>query len=487
MSNHKSVNMRKFLIAALTFATTLGVSAADPGFYNPDDVNDADWYDWTDWTTAHIAYGSFHGGFEEDGVQLQKRVARDASVTKYQVKIMGYFTHWDLIFEYDPENQEFSFPVQYFGVDSYYYDGAKLLISGYKEYWGEEDPYSSFDEEEGIINLYSVCYYEGLEKGQEYAKGVDVLKLDGYTKYDVDILTDECVYTYDHKVKFEFTQHPHGVCYELLQGLATESKIDLVATEKKNPLDASAEVEFTLSEGLNTIVVISYDKQETRYVSLKEIYCMPSDDDNWKHLGTGRFTEDAITGLGSDMVVSTYDVEIDESLTRPGYYRMVNPYDDFVAGVSDMSIHESHTHYIYFDASEPSQVMLKQGITGVTHPRLGMMYLTSKAYEGMMAGQLKVEYASYFGVLEDGKITFPKEAIGVKLPSYYDGIYWVNNTGKFSIELPAGAGVEEVAVEDNAAPAEYYNLQGIKVTNPENGKLYIRRCAGKTDKVVYHD
>lgn len=44
-----------------------------------------------------------------------------------------------------------------------------------------------------------------------------------------------------------------------------------------------------------------------------------------------------------------------------------------------------------------------------------------------------------------------------------------------------GAGVSEVIVDENA-PVEYFNLQGMRVANPENG-LYIVRQGSKTTKV----
>lgn len=40
-----------------------------------------------------------------------------------------------------------------------------------------------------------------------------------------------------------------------------------------------------------------------------------------------------------------------------------------------------------------------------------------------------------------------------------------------------------IANEDNDSPIEYYNLQGVKVTNPSNG-VYIRRQGSKTTKVM---
>ena len=43
-------------------------------------------------------------------------------------------------------------------------------------------------------------------------------------------------------------------------------------------------------------------------------------------------------------------------------------------------------------------------------------------------------------------------------------------------------GVEDVTVDENA-PVEYYNLQGVRVDNPENG-IYIRRQGSKVSKVL---
>lgn len=44
-------------------------------------------------------------------------------------------------------------------------------------------------------------------------------------------------------------------------------------------------------------------------------------------------------------------------------------------------------------------------------------------------------------------------------------------------------GVEDVMAEDADAPVEWFNLQGIRVANPENG-IYIRRQGSKVEKVV---
>ncbi len=47
----------------------------------------------------------------------------------------------------------------------------------------------------------------------------------------------------------------------------------------------------------------------------------------------------------------------------------------------------------------------------------------------------------------------------------------------------AKSAIEVVEVEDTEAPVEYYNLQGMKVTNPENG-IFIKKQGKKVTKVV---
>lgn len=51
-----------------------------------------------------------------------------------------------------------------------------------------------------------------------------------------------------------------------------------------------------------------------------------------------------------------------------------------------------------------------------------------------------------------------------------------------NVNDPVVTGVEDVTVDENA-PVEYYNLQGVRVANPENG-IYIRRQGSKVSKVL---
>ena len=69
------------------------------------------------------------------------------------------------------------------------------------------------------------------------------------------------------------------------------------------------------------------------------------------------------------------------------------------------------------------------------------------------------------------------------IPDYNNGTakgtYFTRN-GSIDIEGPTG--IESVGYDSNA-PVEYFNLQGVKVENPESG-LYIRRQGNKVEKII---
>lgn len=51
-------------------------------------------------------------------------------------------------------------------------------------------------------------------------------------------------------------------------------------------------------------------------------------------------------------------------------------------------------------------------------------------------------------------------------------------------KLSESAGVEDVAADNNDAPVEYFNLQGIRVDKPEAGSVVIRRQGSEVSKII---
>lgn len=72
-------------------------------------------------------------------------------------------------------------------------------------------------------------------------------------------------------------------------------------------------------------------------------------------------------------------------------------------------------------------------------------------------------------VNEDGSVNIFQFNPGVRIAMY-----------KF---VPDASGVNAIDVDNSNAPIEYYNLQGIKVANPENG-LFIKKQGSNVEKVV---
>lgn len=80
------------------------------------------------------------------------------------------------------------------------------------------------------------------------------------------------------------------------------------------------------------------------------------------------------------------------------------------------------------------------------------------------------------GTADATKFTLPDDVQSYMLKPNAD------NTG-LMLDTKVQNGVEDVMAEDADAPVEWFNLQGIRVANPENG-IYIRRQGNKVEKVV---
>ena len=60
--------------------------------------------------------------------------------------------------------------------------------------------------------------------------------------------------------------------------------------------------------------------------------------------------------------------------------------------------------------------------------------------------------------------------------------YYLDNI-KISYKKNGTSGIDDITVNEENAPVEYYNLQGVRVENPENG-IFIRRQGNNITKCV---
>jgi hypothetical protein len=63
--------------------------------------------------------------------------------------------------------------------------------------------------------------------------------------------------------------------------------------------------------------------------------------------------------------------------------------------------------------------------------------------------------------------------------------FYASNDGRyFQINLNEESAVSDITVDETSdAPVEYYNLQGVRVANPQGG-LFIKRQGNKASKVI---
>lgn len=142
----------------------------------------------------------------------------------------------------------------------------------------------------------------------------------------------------------------------------------------------------------------------------------------------GILFDDFLSGLYGQPAGNGAPVVIEESGSRPGYYRLVNPFKEenaivFIGGIpSDMSFAPGDT-YLEVDARDPNNVFIPYQNVGVSIEGWGDVYI------GMTTNT-----PGTLGVLKDGIITFPANCMGVFQAS--GSGYYANTSGLFRIVLP---------------------------------------------------
>lgn len=166
-----------------------------------------------------------------------------------------------------------------------------------------------------------------------------------------------------------------------------------------------------------------------------------SSDGEWKSLGIGKYRDDLITGL---YIINNYEFEVEvlESTSLPGLYRVVSPYKNYPISPAKF---EGDT-YLEIDASNPEKVFFDKYDTGMDWG-YGNIFINSIAgYEYFYNGggaALDLAYQNgYCGTLDkDGIITFPKGALLINEDGS-DLYQQTNFNGKFRLMLPGAPNLD---------------------------------------------
>lgn len=228
--------------------------------------------------------------------------------------------------------------------------------------------------------------------------------------------------------------------------------------------------------------------------------------DGWSTLGNATMTEGFISALlPNDFPTESYQVEVQRNIANPGLYRIVDPYNPW-SHAANYTVKHDHSHYIYFNAEAHDNVYIMESALGLDLANFGEAGIGSGYYD--MLRQYGPELLEWIGVTSGGSITdnvlsFDNTAdikvyflglndwfnTNLKInPDYNaetDGYYDQYLAGDFKLDMTGLdlSGIADITADDAAAPAQYFNLQGIRVQHPEAGNVYICRRGTKTQKI----
>lgn len=256
--------------------------------------------------------------------------------------------------------------------------------------------------------------------------------------------------------------------------------------------------------GVYTLGAVAYDENENVLSSATcTVYNMPTESWNWTTLGNATVSEDFLretftmnldnAGIAHDGPAE-YEVEIQESNSKPGLYRLVNmygpthPYSQIFEYLNNFPV------YTYIDCSAPDFCYLYNMPTGfiVSGDTSGEILLGCEPSvyfdEGFPYEMIIEEMPEAFGHLKDGTITFTPSQTWLSVPvlKEYLGYDWFSGSmfteSDFTIKLPAGSGVNNV--NEATGVSEYFDLNGHRISTPTEGGVYILRNGSNVKKVI---
>lgn len=215
--------------------------------------------------------------------------------------------------------------------------------------------------------------------------------------------------------------------------------------------------------------------------SANHFFMLDDDNDNWEDYGTATFSEPLYSSLFSDIDAEEITAPVQKHATEDRF-RIVEPYANHsVLSTYDPTAH-NHGHYIHINATDPDKVLIEASpVTGTVLIGFGQGYIWSRA--AATTNAIYVE--QYAGKKEGDVVTFPANSLYFGLSDYESGSPLGIQHDPVAITLTKSSAISSVIADSPAAAAEYYNLQGVRISNPKAGQLLIKRQGDKAEKIVF--
>lgn len=219
----------------------------------------------------------------------------------------------------------------------------------------------------------------------------------------------------------------------------------------------------------------------------------------WGEIRTGKMLDTFFEAGFRDYEAVECDVLIQKNNRVDGVYRIIDPWYRLFG---DAAPAEDAGYYFYFDASNPDCIVVPYQTSYVNTSdgpvyvlSLSALYETTEEFLASedAAGNFKMDtetntinFTGSEVQLTDGSTTFVGPLFFVYPKSANPNSLYVLRPYETPgyIKLPEFNGISNVAVDNNNAKAEYYNIQGVRVNNPVSGQLYIVKKGNEVSKQV---
>lgn len=233
---------------------------------------------------------------------------------------------------------------------------------------------------------------------------------------------------------------------------------------------------------------------------------------DWQDVGNAIFMDGwVLPATGLNQADYQYEVPLQQDAANTNRYRLVDPYKYGPLATYNTS---KETGYIIFDVTDPDHVVFEMANAGFAWSDLGISALYCYNQLGAAIQIYGFTAEEVIDIYPDGTFPYTTFKDGIVTLSYiedfnettgkpynwYDanfgyqgdpngGQIWADGNGQpvnmsARIVFPGADAVETIGAEENAT-AEYFNLQGVRVSNPEKGQILIVRRGGSTGKIVF--
>ena len=248
------------------------------------------------------------------------------------------------------------------------------------------------------------------------------------------------------------------------------------------------------------------------YYTLYEImgverYVYVDDSDEWNDVGMATFMDGWVLplfGIDQSLEENQYEVLLQQNKENENIYRLFEPYQSGPAADYNMT---TRVGTIAFDLTDPDHVTFLGTEAGFSYPGAGVTKLYPYNQLSWNVEYWEEEADVIIDLLgdeipyttfKDGVVTLTSNIVNGKRDNdalfgiqnnIWGGYGWQSNDGVSAnmaakIIFPAEGGVGSIGSDNNDGKVRFYNLQGLEISNPEQGQIYIKLENNKATKVI---